>query len=198
MMSTDNLVQQTANAFDFVTKLYHETAYLIKETEGLLQQEAEQFVICRPGGYQMTTYTSRGLEPVNVENWLPKSVLATFCPDNMTRLHTGYTITDFTPALKILVLSIEFAGKDITEPNVIAGCIWNIESNKSTFTKWEHLLFEFSNNRRKVFVTPSDIDYEDIYCSFRGKFIRLPLFSVTDSEDVYELIVKPVLKIYRK
>lgn len=197
-MSEKDLVRQTANAFDFVTKLYHETAYLIKETEGLLQQDEEQFVICRPGGYQMTTNTSRGLEPVYVENWLPRSVLASFCPESVTRLHGGQTITDFSSGLKVIVLSIEFTGKDIPEPTVLAGCVWNIKSKKATIKKWENLLFEFSNYRRKVFSSLPDIDYEDSYCTFQGRFIRLPLFSVTDSEDVYELIVKPVIEIYRK
>ncbi len=39
------LATQTRNAFDFVQKIYFELSYLIKEVEGLLQQQDDNFII---------------------------------------------------------------------------------------------------------------------------------------------------------
>ena len=41
---TQNLEMQTRNALTFVQKLYFEISYLIKEVEGLLHLEDEEFV----------------------------------------------------------------------------------------------------------------------------------------------------------
>lgn len=46
----DNLIQQTKNAFDFIEKVYYEISYLIKEIEGILQQEDEEFTILKVSG----------------------------------------------------------------------------------------------------------------------------------------------------
>ena len=100
---TNDLIEQTTNAFDFVQKLYFEISYLIKEIEGQLQQEPEIFLIGRPTGYAVTTKTSTGLEPVNVEQWLSKSFTVFFCPDNLTKINRGYTITRFRDDLKLLI-----------------------------------------------------------------------------------------------
>ena len=59
-----DIVMQTKNAFDFVQKLFFEVSYLIKEIEGMVQQETEEFVIVKPSGYHVTTRTSTGLEPI--------------------------------------------------------------------------------------------------------------------------------------
>ena len=82
---TSELAIQTRNAFDFVQKLYFEISYLIKEVEGLLQQQDDNFVILRSGGYSVTNRTSSGLEPMNVELWLSKTFTVFFCPENICK-----------------------------------------------------------------------------------------------------------------
>ena len=49
-MSSQNLIRQTKNAFEYIQKLYLESSYLIKEMEGLLKEEEENFIIGRPSG----------------------------------------------------------------------------------------------------------------------------------------------------
>ena len=46
-MNKDKLIKQTENAFEFVQKLYFECSYLIKELEGLLAEEKENFIMTK-------------------------------------------------------------------------------------------------------------------------------------------------------
>jgi hypothetical protein len=63
-MEKKGLIEQTRLAFDFIQKLYLEASYLVKEIEGQLAEEEEQFVFGRSGGYAVTARSSTGLEPV--------------------------------------------------------------------------------------------------------------------------------------
>lgn len=62
-MNKTELVEQTYLAFDFLTKLFHESAYLIKEIEGLLGKEPEDFLIGKPS----VSFTGR-LNQINLFN----------------------------------------------------------------------------------------------------------------------------------
>ena len=106
-MPERDLVQQTKNAFDFVQKLYFEISYLIKEVEGLLQQEEEEFLIARPSGYGVTAKSSTGLEPINVENWISKTLTVCFIPASSTETKGGQTITPIEESLRTLFLHID-------------------------------------------------------------------------------------------
>jgi hypothetical protein len=196
-LTTTTLETQTRNALDFVQKLYFEISYLIKEVEGLLQHEDEEFQIGRPSGYGVTSGKSTGLDPAYVESWLGKSFTVFFVPKADTRLHKGQTITEFKDPLKLLLLDIQLEGKREKTPRVMAGVLYEIRNKRQDCTKFEHLMFEFVNNREKVFASAPNLGYEDSYMSMRGKLFSVRLFSMQSSEDVSQKIVDPMLQAFR-
>jgi len=192
------LIVQTKNAFDFLSKLYFETSYFIKEIEGLLQKEEEEFVIGRPSGYGVTTTTSVGLEPMNVDYWFPKTFTVFFCPKAITELKGGVTITRFSEKLKAILIHIILTEKGLKEPIVISGCIRNILCKKrDKFTKFENVMYEFAYYSSKIFSTFPDVKFQDGVWSFEGKFIKRPLYSINSSHDVKREVIDPVLELYR-
>ena len=192
------LATQTRKAFEFVEKLYFEMSYLIKEVEGLLQREDDKFVILRSSGYSVTTRTSTGLEPLNVEYWLSKSFSVFFCPERMTKLKGGITETKISEDLRLLILHIDLINKEIHEPKIIGGFLYDIISKKDNWNKFENLMWEFSYNGNKVFSKIPHIGYEDSYCSFKGEVFKDKLYSIKNSDDVDKKLVKPMADLYGK
>lgn len=195
---SQSLEQQTRNALDFVQKLFLEISYLIKEVEGLVYREEERFVIGRASGYGVTSGKSTGLEPANVEWWLPKAFTVIFVPEDRTSLHSGITNTPFDDQLRLLLLDVELEGKKNKIPRILAGTLFEIQVKRKDHTKFEHLMFEFVNSREKLFAKVPDITYEDSYVSMKGDVFSLPLFSISSSEEVTQKIVEPMLATYRK
>ncbi len=195
---SQSLEQQTRNALDFVQKLFLEISYLIKEVEGLLYREEERFVIGRPSGYGVTSGKSTGLEPTNVEWWLPKAFTVIFVPEEQTSIHGGITNTPFHDQLKVLLLDIELEGKKNKTPRILAGFVFDINVKRKDHTKFEHLMFEFVNSRDKVFAQAPNIIYEDSYVSMKGEVFCLPLFSISSSDEVSKKVVEPMLAAYRR
>lgn len=126
-----DLIEQTKNAFNFVEKLYFEISYLIKELEGILQQEDEHFIIIRPSGYGVTVKSSAGLESSYVSQWLSKSFTVFFCSEALSTLNKGQTDTKFEDNLKLLIIHIDIVAKDIEQPRIIFGTLKNINSKRS-------------------------------------------------------------------
>lgn len=195
-MSKD-LVEQTRNAFDFVQKLFFEISYLIKDIEGLLQQEDEKFQILRPSGYGVTTKSSTGLEPINVEQWLNKNFTVFYCPESMTELKGGQTITEFNSQLKILFVHIRIINKLIEQPQIVYGYINNIQCKKNDWRKFENITWVFASNGAKILKNINDVSYDDSYCSFKGAAGSCNLYDISNSEDVINKIINPALKLYR-
>lgn len=191
-----DLVVQAKSAFDFIQKLYFEISYLIKEIEGILQEE--ELVIGRPSGYGVSTKTSTGLESNNVENWLPKSFTVFFCQKDLSKMNQGITITNIQNSLKVLLIHIELFDKGINNPKITYAIIADIVSKKSKWEKFEYLLSRFAYNGKKIFSNGPNIEYEDGYCSFKGKFHTENLFSINSSEELKKKIVDPMLELYRK
>jgi len=117
-MERHEIINQTKQVFEYLQKLYLETSYFIKEVEGILQNEVEQFSIGRSGGYAVTSNRSSGLEPTNVELWLLRKMAVFFIPKGQTHLKGGQTITPVDPHIKILYLRVVLDGKGISEPLV--------------------------------------------------------------------------------
>ena len=193
------LVAQTRRAFDFVRKLFFETSYLVKEVEGQLQQEPEAFVIGRPSGYGVTTRTSSGLEPMNVEHWLPDNFTVFFCPEAETKLASGQTVTEFKKGLRLLILHIDLSGKDLKHPRILCGCVEEIVNRNRAWKKFEHVMSQFAYYGKKIF---GDIvahgNHDGTNFSLKGEFKELPLFSIKSSDDIRSKVVEPMLKLYRK
>lgn len=64
--------------------------------------------------------------------------------------------------------------------------------------KFERLMWEFAYNRKKIFSTLPNVAYEDVNLSFKGRFQEKALFSINNSDDVLNKLVKPMLKLYRE
>jgi hypothetical protein len=191
-----DLIAQTKNACDFIQKLYFEISYLIKEIEGMLQEE--ELVIGRPSGYGVSTRSSTGLEPNNVENWLPRSFTVFFCQKDLSKMYQGTTTTKIQDYLKVLIIHIELFDKEIKNPKITYALITDIVSKKPKWEKFEYLLSRFAYNGKKIFSNGPNIKYEDGYCTFRGKFYTENLFSINSSDELKKKIVDPMLELYRK
>jgi len=200
MNNKNEIVEQANLAFDFVEKLYLESSYLIKEVAGILNEEEEKFVIGKPGGYGISTTSSRGLEVNNVRLWLLKKLSVFFVPEEKTVIKGGGTITKIDKDLKILYLRIVFCDKTIKEPTVYSGVLYDIEKKSENIwiSKFEQLMTNLEYNEYKVFKDIKKIDYENIYLKVQGELIKNSLFEITDSESIVKKIIKPSLELYRK
>lgn len=194
----ETLAEQTQSAFNFISKLYFETSYLIKEVEGQLHQEKEEFVIGRPSGYAVTTRTSTGLDPTHVEMWLPKDLTVFFVPKALTETRRGQTYTPLTESLRALLLHMQLHGKHLDEPRVLAGCISQVRSRKESVKKFESVMWTFAYHTSKVFDALPAISYEQASCSYKGQVYEEPLYSINSAEDVEKLLVRPIVELYRQ
>jgi len=195
-----DLAKQTKNAFDFIQKLFIETSYLIKEVEGQLQEEPERFNIIRPSGYSVAMPKSTGLEPAQVKQWIPETLTVFFTAEELTELKRGRTQTPFGNKLKLLTMHIAMFGKDIVEPIILAGCIGNItiKPKGKKFAKFENWVSDFANYSDTLFQSLSTkVDHESSYWLFKGKFVKVPLFVVENSDDIREKLIQPMLSTFR-
>ena len=200
MNNKSKIVEQTNLAFDFIEKLYLESSYLIKEIAGILNEEEEKFVIGKPSGYGISTTSSRGLEVSNVRLWLLKKFSVFFIPEEKTALRGGGTITKIDKDLKILYLRIVLNDKNIKEPAVYFGVLYNIQKKPEAkwITKFERVMGILEYNDYKVFKDVGKINYENIYIKVQGELIKNNLFDINDSNAIVEKIIKPSLKLFRK
>lgn len=200
MNDKNEIVEQSNLAFNFVEKLYLESSYLIKEIAGILNEEEEKFIIGKPSGYGISTMSSRGLEVSNVRLWLLKKFSVFFIPEEKTALRGGGTITKIDKDLKILYLRIVLNDKNIKEPTIYSGVLFNVEKKQGkTFpTKFEQVMSHIEYNDKKFFNKKNQINYEDIYLKIQGELIKNSLFEITNSETIVKKIIKPSLELYRK
>jgi hypothetical protein len=200
MNNKSEIVEQTNLAFDFIEKLYLESSYLIKEIAGILNEEEEKFIIGKPSGYGISTTSSRGLEINNVRLWLLKKFSVFFIPEEKTALRGGGTITIIDKDLKILYLRIVLNDKNIKEPAVYFGVLYNIQKKPEAkwITKFERVMGIFEYNDYKVFKDVGKINYENIYIKVQGELIKNNLFDINDSETIVKKIINPSLKLFRK
>lgn len=200
MINKNEIIEQINLAFDFIQKLYFEISYLIKEIEGALSKEDEKFIIGRPAGYGISARSSTGLESNNVNLWLLRKFAVFFVPKDKTEVKAGQTITKIDENLKILYLRIVLNDKNINEPAVYSGVLYNIEKKAQAkrIKRFEKLMVHFEYNDDKIFKNVDKIDYEDAYIKLQGELIKNNLFEINDSETILKRIIKPSLELYRK
>jgi len=200
MTEKSELIEQSNLAFDFLQKMYLEVSYLIKQIEGILAEEEEGYVIGRPGGYAITAKRSLGLEATNVNLWPLRKFAVFFVPKEKTQTKGGQVETKIDSSLKVLYLRVVLNDRDITEPVVYSGVLYNIQVKPQGkwINKFEKLMGHFEYNDKKVFQNSENIDYEDGVVKLQGKLIRNNLFEINDSEAIITKIVRPSLELYRK
>lgn len=198
-MDRQQIVEQTHLAFSFVEKLYLEVSYLIKEIEGLLADEEEEFVIGRPSGYGVTTRGSTGLDVANVRQWPLRKLAVFFVPKADTQTSKGQTSTSL-PGAKVIYLRIVLDDKDLEEPIISFGVLYGLEKKSSAGkwpTKFEHLMAHFEYNDTRFFKNPEGIDFEDARFRIRGKLLTANLYDITNAEQISSRIVTPALELFR-
>ncbi len=193
MPAKSELVEQTYLAFDFIQKLYLETSYLIKEIEGILHEEEEKFIIGRPAGYGISSARSAGLESNNVMQWLMRKLSVFFVPEEKTKLERGQTITMIDENLKVIFLRIVFNDKNINKPEIYPGVLFNVEKKPQAkwIKKFENLMGHIEYHGDKIFKNIDEINFEDAYIKFQGKFENKSLYDINDRETIINKIIKP-------
>lgn len=199
MTDKTKIVEQTKAAFDFIERLYIETSYLIKQLEGVLAEEPEDFIIGRPAGYNVTTRSSAGLETANVRLWLRTKLSVFFIPKAGTHLERGQSFTKLEPNLRVLYFRFLLHGKDIAEPTVYGGVLFDIAKKPAVkwISKFEHIMGHIEYNDEKVFRNPKQIEYEDSYINLKGRLVSTNLYDINDSEAIMDKLVSPSLSLYR-
>ena len=197
MTTKKELIEQSNLAFDFIQKLYLEVSYLIKEIEVILNDEVEEFVIGKPGGYGINSKRSSGLESNYVKLWLLRKFAVFFVPQESTEKKGGQLITPINKELKVVYLRFKLNGTNIKEPEIIMGVLHDIET-KNKWKKFEYLMGFFEYNDEKVFKDINNIQYEDAAVSLKGKLHKVNLFELNDSQAIKSKLVDPALAFYRK
>jgi len=196
-MDKQEIVKDTKLAFDFVQKLYLEVSYFIKEVEGLLSREDEEFIIGRPSGYGVTSNRSSGLEANYVGLWPLRKMSVFFVPRSQTLEKGGQTFTSLQ--MRVIYLRIVLNGKNISEPVVYSGAIYNFKKKDKSFPeKIEQIMAHIEYRENPVFKNPKTIAYEDGYLSFQGELFTCHLYDLNSSEEIYKKVVMPALKLFRK
>lgn len=195
-MEKSEIVEQTKLAFDFIQRLYLETSYFIKEIEGILKQEEEDFQILRPAGYAISTARSVGLESGSVEQWLTRKGVVFFAAKSDTEIKKGQTITKFAPNMKLIVIRFVLCDRDSNEPEVWAGVVSDI-INKKDYSKFEYYVWKFAYYDRKLFQNPGESTYEDNDFAIKLNLLKKSLYSISSTEDIQREIITPVLTMYR-
>ena len=185
-------------AFDFVHKLYLETSYLIKEFEGLLSEEEEQFIIGRPSGYGVSSRSSTGLEPHLINFWMMRSLSVFFVEEAYADLSRGQTISKLNNDLRIIFLWVVFDSPDIDQPKIHIGVLHDIKGLKEKYTKFEWVIGHIAYNEQRMFANLPKVDFEDNYVGFKGNLKTINLFDINSSEDIQKKLIQPVLEMYRK
>ena len=197
-MNKKEIIEQTHFAYQHLQKLYFEISYLVKEVEGLLSRESEEFIIGRPSGYGVTTNRSAGLEPNNLEFWPMRKMAVFFVPKTAALEKGGQTNTKLYEKQKVIYLRIVIDGKGLSEPKVYAGILYGFHhKGKSGMHKVEQLMTHMEYREAQVFKNPHQIDYKDGYLAFSGKLFEVNLFDINSSEDVYNKVVLPALELFR-
>lgn len=204
-MNKDAIIINTRNAFDFIQKLYLEVSYLVKEIEGLLNNNEEKFVLGRTSGYAVTALRSAGLEPNNVNFWLTRRFSVFFIPERFTHITGGVTETQIDKDLKVLYMRFVLDADGLKEPTLYVGVLFNFEvkpiipdTKKFVLKKFEQLVAPFEARESRLF-TPSVLyHFEDPTVNYNGMFFSIPLFDLESPEIITTKVLDPALELYRE
>lgn len=196
--SMNEMNKQIKNAFEFMQKLYNESSYLIKEIEGLLAECEFRFQILKTSGYSISTRSSTGLEPNNVNLWLLRKFAVAFVEDSNTELIKGQNKTAITNNLKVLYFRIILDENNLSEPNLLFGVLYDIEKCKDWIKKFENILGHIEYNDMKIFSTLPIFNYQDSTIKMKGELYSINLLDIKSSDELHEKVIEPVLELYKR
>ena len=195
-MNKTEIAKQIKNAFDFIQKLYNESSYLIKEIEGQLAENEHRFQFLKTSGYAISSRSSNGLEPNNVNFWLLRKFSVAFVEENKTELERGQNNTEINKTLKVIYFRVVLEDKNETTPQLIFGVFYEIEKLNNRIKKFENLMGEFEYADNKLFAKFPNIDYESAIFKIKGKFKKVNLLDINSSDELIEKVINPAIKIY--
>jgi len=190
------IANQVNNAFDFIQKLYNESSYLVKEIEGQLGESG--FQMLRPSGYSISARSSTGLEANNVNLWLLRKFAVAFVEESNTDLQKGQNVTEINEKLKVLYFRVILNDKNLSEPQLIFGILYDIKKYKDWVKKFENLLGNFEYVDSKLFANFPNIDYEDSTFKVKGRFAKVNLLDINSSDELIEKVINPAIKLYEQ
>lgn len=197
-MDKAELVNQTKIAFDFIQKLYLEVSYLIKEIQGLLEQEPEKFEYGRISGYAIIAKSSTGLEPSQVNLWFYRKLAFYFAPSDCTKREKGQTFTPCTPDLKLIYMRVVLDDKDLPEPTIYFGILKDFKRlTERDSDRIDRLMTSIEYAESRVFADKEKVQYQDQNFSFTGTLKSVPLYDLNTSEDIASKIIAPVMQLFR-
>lgn len=198
-MDKKHMNEQANLAFEFIDKLYFEISYLIKEIEGLLKREEEEFLMARPRGYGITVGSSTGLE--YPDWWWYKKFSVFYVPNEKIKKLGGRTSTSFQKGLKIIYLIFNLTDKDISVPKVAIGTLYDIHCKSiDHYKKFEDTTVYYLNSIWDLAMNHSNFsegDFEDKNMKFKGKFMIKDLFEINNTQDIQKKLLIPTLKQFR-
>jgi len=199
-MKTDSnkteILSQIKNAFEFIQKLYYECSYLIKEIEGQLAETEYHFQILRPSGYSVSARSSTGLEQNNVYFWMPRKFSVAFVEEELTEVTKGQNFTEITDNLKVLYFKFILDGKNLEEPELIFGVLYDIEKYKDWVKKFENLMGTFEYIDNKLFLNLPKIEYTDSTVKLKGVFKKVKLIDINSSLELQNKVIQPIIDLY--
>ena len=198
-MTKSELIKNTNNAFEFIEKLYLESTFLIKEVEGMLAREPEEFIIGKPRGYQISALNSNGIEPQYVPMWMTKRFGVFFVPKSMA--NTGarsQTVTPFDDTARVFYIRFLLHGKSLKEPEVWSGVMYGFKDKYNEKPrKFEETMTSYEQYEKTFFAGFPHVNYEDAYIKFKGDFVSSRLFDINNSDEVRSKVVDPALIKFR-
>lgn len=196
-MDKSEIAKQIKNVFDFIQRLYNESSYLIKEIEGQLAENENRFQLLKTSGYAISSRSSNGLEPNNVNFWLLRKFGVAFVEETNTVLKKGQNHTEINKDLKVIYFRVVLDDKNETDPQLIFGVFYEIEKHKEWIKKFENLMGKFEYIDNKLFAKFPDVGYEDSDVTIKGKFKKVNLLDLNSSNELIENVINPVIEIYK-
>ena len=198
------MIKNVANAFDFLQRLYDETATLVREIERLLGSEPECFMIGRPSGYSISTRGSTGLEQQNVNRWLTRRFAVFFAPESAFNSHGAQTVTPL-PSGSLMYLrflldgydSFKFGKTSFDAPTLLFGVLQDASCPNGKKNKFEQLMNEMEYVEAKLLSNLPNIELNEAYVSVKGRLQAVPLLDLTDSLAVDTKVIQPLLQRWR-
>jgi len=191
--------------FRFVQRLYDEVATLIREIEGTLAEEPEQFMIGRPSGYGITTRGSTGLDPQNVNRWLTRRLAVFFVQETETDLKGGQTRTPLAPGLRILYLrfmldgydAFSYDGEPLEVPTLLFGVLEGPSSKREQWNKFENIMTHFEYVEPQLYDDLPKLEIDNNYVQVHGHLSRVDLFDLENTEELGLRVIEPLLTQFR-
>ena len=199
------MIENVANAFNFLQQFYDETATLVHEIEGLLSDEPECFMIGRPSGYGISTRGSTGLEQQNVNRWLTKRFAVFFIPEHIYKRQSGQTVTTL-PTENVMYMrflldgynSFTFSGKPIDAPSILFGVLHKASCPNGKKKKFEQMMVELEYLESKLLRDLPKVNLNEASVEVSGTLQIVPLLTLTDPKAVNDNVVQPLVEQWRQ